>query len=446
LKNTQTIAAIPMKSIGPIKIIGQVLEAEVKVPLATFESPLWPSTNRGAMVSRLCDGIRVTLVNDCMTRSVLVEAPNAEYAHQVITALKGSQVESELKQVVSSTSRFTQLKHWHSQIVGKLLFIRFSMSTADAAGHNMATIAAEALLGWILDHYPKLSYVSISGNYCSDKKATAVNGILGRGKYVVAEIQIPKEVCQRYLKTTPEKIVQINIKKNLIGTIIAGGIRSANAHFANMLLAFYLATGQDAANIIEGSQGVVHAELVGEDLYFSVTLPNIIIGTVGNGKAFDFVRQNLQMMGCLESTDLELTDSTDLVGSTEFPALKSADSAEIKSDMKSRKPGQNAARLAAIAAATVLCGELSLLAAQTCPGELMKSHLRLERLEKVRKSQEAQEAQKIQAAQEAQALQEVEGTQKVQRQEIRGAQEQAVQVLEGLQEVEATAQGVKEPC
>lgn len=368
MKNPYTIAAIPMKNVGPIKIKGPVLEAEVTVPLATFESPLWPSVNRGATISRLCGGISVTLVDDCMTRSVLVEAKDAQYAHQVVSALKGLRL--ELEQVVQSTSRFARLKDWHSQIVGKLLFLRFSISTGDAAGHNMATIAAEALLNWILKRYKELEYVSISGNYCSDKKATAVNGILGRGKYMVAEIHIPKTLCERYLKTTPEKIVQLNIKKNLIGTLIAGGIRSANAHFANMLLAFYLATGQDAANIIEGSQGITHAELMDEDskepkdskdpenskgLYFSVTLPNIIIGSVGNGKNLDFVKENLRKMGCLEF----------------------------------RKPGENAARMAAIAAATVLCGEISLLAAQTSPGELMKSHVRLERI--VKREEKAEE-------------------------------------------------------
>jgi hydroxymethylglutaryl-CoA reductase (NADPH) len=112
-----------------------------------------------------------------------------------------------------------------------------------------------------------------------------------------------------------------------------------------MLLGFYLATGQDAANIIEGSQGMVHTELRSDNLYFTVTLPNIIVGTIGSGKTFDFVRENLRQLGCLEE----------------------------------RLPGQNARRLAVIAAAAVLCGELSLLAAQTNPGELMKSHMKLER-------------------------------------------------------------------
>ena len=106
-----------------------------------------------------------------------------------------------------------------------------------------------------------------------------------------------------------------------------------------------MATGQDAANIIEGSQGYVTTDLEGDILYFAVTLPNLIVGTVGNGKHHGFVRDNLELMGCLED----------------------------------RAPGENARRLALIAAATVLCGELSLMAAQTNQGELMECHEKVER-------------------------------------------------------------------
>jgi len=340
----ELVAAVPMKTIGPIKIIGPEVNGEITVPLATFESPLWPSTDRGARVSRLTEGIHAIVLQDCMTRSVLVEAPDAAYAQHVLQALE--QQQSDLIEAVAATSRFTVLQDWHGQILGNLLYLRFSMQTGDAAGHNMVTKAADALLSWLLDRYPRLRYVSISGNVCVDKKVSAINGILGRGKYVVAEITIPREICEKQLKTTPEQLVNLHIKKNLLGTLMAGGIRTANAHFANMLLGFYLATGQDVANIVEGSQGIVHAELRESDLYFSVTLPNVIVGTVGNGKHLEFVRKNLEMMGCLEQ----------------------------------RQPGQNARRLAVIAAATVLCGELSLLAAQTNQGELMRSHIQLERL------------------------------------------------------------------
>ena len=41
--------------------------------------------------------------------------------------------------------------------------------------------------------------------------------------------------------------------------------------------------------------------------------------------------------------------------------------------------GENSRRLACLCTATVLCGELSLLAAQTNPGELVEVHRRIER-------------------------------------------------------------------
>jgi hydroxymethylglutaryl-CoA reductase (NADPH) len=343
-KRTTTQAAmIPMQAIGPIKIISRYIDEEVLVPLATYESPLWPSTHRGARVCTHAGGIRAVLLDDRMSRSVLVEADSAldvaAVYHDIEHHLEVMQT------VVAKQSRFAKLLSVHKQMVGTLLYLRFELSTGDAAGHNMTTLASEHLLAWLLAHYPALRYVSVSGNYCSDKKVSAVNGVLGRGKNVVAEVTLSRALCKRFLKTTPEKIIALNIKKNLMGSIVAGGLRTANAHFANMLLAFYLATGQDAANIIEGSQGFVHTEMRGDDLYFSVTLPNLILGSVGNGKTLDFVQENLALLGC---------------------------------DAK-RDAGDNAKRLAIIAACTVLCGELSLLAALTNQGELMRSHLQLER-------------------------------------------------------------------
>lgn len=342
-QSVEQVATVPMRLIGPVLIAGPEVQAEVPIPLATFETPLWPSTHRGAKACNQAGGIKAVIIDERMTRSILVEAETAVLAHEAMMILQ--QHKEVMQAFIKETSRYARFLDMHIQLVGPLLYIRFEFNTADASGHNMATLASERLLDWILIRFPTLKYVSISGNYCSDKKAAAVNGILGRGKNVVAEVLLPAKVCKRFLKTTPEKIVQLNIKKNLVGSIVAGALRSANAHFANMLLGFYLATGQDAANIIEGSQGMTYAEVRGEDLYFSVSLPNLIVGSVGNGKEHDFVQENLRLLGCLED----------------------------------REPGQNARRLAIIAASAVLCGELSLLAAQTNPGELMRSHVQLER-------------------------------------------------------------------
>lgn len=337
-------ANIPMQEVGPIKIIGsEVNNEDIMVPLATYETPLWASTARGAKVTRESGGVLVTLIDDRMTRSILVDGADAAYLNEVVQSLKIRH--EEIAAIIGKTSRFAKLLNLNSQIVGNLLYLRLEISTGDASGHNMVTYAADALMVWLLEQYSELSYVSVSGNFCTDKKASSVNGILGRGKYVVAEATISSDICKEILKTTPEQIVQLNIKKNLIGTLLSGTVRSANAHFANMLLGLYLATGQDAANIIEGSQGIVFAEVRDNDLYFSVTLPNIIVGTVGNGKDLPFVEETLTKLGCREN----------------------------------RIPGANARRLAIIAAATVFCGELSLLAAQTNQGELMRSHIKLER-------------------------------------------------------------------
>ena len=341
---TADVTPIPTRWIGPLRLSGDVT-GEQDVPLATYETPLWPSVARGARLSRLVpDGIRVTVVDERMTRSSLFIAENAAVAAAAARAITARF--DELSAVVSERSRHARLIDVHPEIVGNLLYLRFALTTGDASGHNMVTLAADGLMQRILAWHPELGYGSISGNFCSDKKATAVNGILGRGRNVIAEIEIPEELVAKQLRSTAHRIVELNVRKNLVGSTIAGALRSANAHYANMLLAFYLATGQDAANIIEGSQGISYAEVRGSgDLYFSCTLPNLIVGTVGNGKDLPFVDEVLQRLGCRED----------------------------------RESGGNARRLASLIAATVLCGELSLLAAQTNQGELMKSHLLLER-------------------------------------------------------------------
>ncbi len=343
---TQNFANIPLEWVGPILLIGPEVEGYVDVPLATFEAPLWPSTTRGAALCSKAGGIRAAILDERMTRSVLVQAPDIIEAQKVYNSL--FQQKARIAEIAESTSSHITFLTMHIQVVGNLIYVRLEMKTDDASGHNMVTKASDAVLQWICQSFPAVSYVSISGNFCTDKKVSAVNGILGRGKYVVADVLIPRKLIEKFLKTTPEAIVQLNIKKNLIGSIIAGSLRSANAHFANMLLALYLATGQDAANIVEGSQGIVHAEMQEDMLYFSVTLPNIIMGTVGAGKNLDFVQENLRRLGCTNT----------------------------------KPDAHNARRLACIMAAVCLCGELSLLGAQTNPGELVSTHMRLERTKK----------------------------------------------------------------
>lgn len=340
-KDTKISTLIPTKIVGPIHINYDGNVELIDVPLATFELPIWHSTKRGALVSQKTSGINVFVTEDIMTRSIVLEALSLEIAINCSKWIKAN--EKQINTVINSTSRFAALKSIHIENVGRLLYVRLSMETGNASGHNITTKAADAVAIFVVSNFENIKYVSVSGNYCTDKKNSSVNGILGRGKRVSAEILVPRDVCETILKTTPEKIVDLNVKKNFVGSILSGGVRSANAHFANVVLALYLATGQDAANIVEASQGITFADTDDGNLYFSVTIPNIIVGTVGNGKNYEFALSNLDIVKC------------------------------DPSDQKSAK------RLSAIIAATALCSELSLIAAQTVEGELVKAHMELER-------------------------------------------------------------------
>ena len=181
--------------------------------------------------------------------------------------------------------------------------------------------------------------VSVSGNMCSDKKAAAINMIEGRGKTVVAEALIPSEIVESKLHTTAEAIVETNIRKNLIGSSMSGTL-GANAHAANMVAAFYIATGQDPAQVVGGSLTLTNCENLDGNLYISVRMPAVELGTVGGGTSLPCQSEALEIMGC--------------------------------------KGAGKARKLAEILSVTVLAGELSTLAAQAA-GQLGKAHAELGR-------------------------------------------------------------------
>jgi hydroxymethylglutaryl-CoA reductase (NADPH) len=341
-----TTTPIPTRWVGPMTF-SQVFTlglpsdiSETKVPLATLETTLFYSVQRGARVMKAAGGLISTLISDTMTRSITLQTPSAQTAEKISRFVK-TNLQQIQQDVVEKQSRYARLQTIDVYQVANLIYLRIAIFSDNASGHNMVTLIADGVGDYLLSKFPEAQYVSVSGNMCVDKKVSVINAIKGRGKHLIAELTIPRELVINLLKTTPEKIVDLNIKKNLLGSIMAGSIHSANAHYANMLLAIYLATGQDVANIVEGSQGITFAEVRDTNLYFSVTIPNIIVGTIGNGKNESPFVDRLKEMGCEGSNGSQ--------------------------------------RLAHLVGATVWAGELSLLAALTNPHELMKAHTAIER-------------------------------------------------------------------
>ncbi|KAI1240027.1 3-hydroxy-3-methylglutaryl-coenzyme A reductase, partial [Lamprotornis superbus] len=318
---------------------------EFQVPMATTEGCLVASTNRGCRAICLGGGASSRILADGMTRGPVVRLPTACHAAEVKVWLESPEGFKIMKEAFDSTSRFARLQKLLISLAGRNLYIRFQSGTGDAMGMNMISKGTEKALARLNEEFPDLQVIAISGNYCTDKKPAAINWIEGRGKSVVCEAVIPAKVVREVLKTTTEDLVEVNINKNLVGSAMAGSIGGYNAHAANIVTAIYIACGQDAAQNVGSSNCITLMERTGstnEDLYISCTMPSIEIGTVGGGTNLLPQQACLQMLGVQGASQ--------------------------------DNPGENARQLAKIVCATVMAGELSLMAALAA-GHLVKSHM-----------------------------------------------------------------------
>jgi hydroxymethylglutaryl-CoA reductase (NADPH) len=233
-----------------------------------------------------------------------------------------------LAEAAEATTNHGELLDVRPYVVGDSVFPRFAYDTKDAMGMNMATIATEAACE-VIEAETQADLVALSGNLCADKKPAAINAIEGRGRTVAADAVIPTGVVEDRLHTTPEAIAEITTRKAHVGSAKAGSL-GFNAHVANVVAAAFLATGQDAAQVVEGANAITTAEAREDGLYVSVTLASLELGTVGGGTRLPTQSEALSILGLRGGGD---------------------------------PPGSNADALAEYVAAGALAGELSLLAA-----------------------------------------------------------------------------------
>ncbi|KAG0275204.1 3-hydroxy-3-methylglutaryl-coenzyme A (HMG-CoA) reductase isozyme [Linnemannia exigua] len=331
---------LPVGVAGPFNVDGEMLY----LPMATTEGTLVASTSRGCKAINAGGGATTVLLADGMTRGPCVEFPNVTEAGACKRWLDTEDGLKTMQDAFNSTTRFGRLRKLKIAVAGRLVYIRFSTTTGDAMGMNMISKGCERALEILGERYPNMSVVSLSGNYCTDKKPAAINWIEGRGKSVVAEAVIPGKIVENVLKTTVKALVELNLSKNLIGSAMAGAMGGFNAHAANILTAVYLATGQDPAQNVESSNCITLMKAINndQDLLISCTMPSIEVGTLGGGTALPPQASMLEMLGVRGSHP--------------------------------ETPGANAQRLARIICAGVMAGELSLCAALAA-GHLVKAHM-----------------------------------------------------------------------
>ncbi|KAJ2894432.1 3-hydroxy-3-methylglutaryl-coenzyme a reductase [Zalerion maritima] len=330
---------LPVGVAGPIVIDGQ----SYFIPMATTEGVLVASTSRGCKAINYGGGAVTVLTADGMTRGPCVSFETLERTGAAKIWLDSEEGQNMMKKAFNSTSRFARLQTMKTAIAGTNLYIRFKTTTGDAMGMNMISKGVEHALNVMMNEgFEDMLIVTISGNYCTDKKPAAINWIDGRGKSVVAEAIIPGDVVSKVLKTDVDTLVDMNISKNMIGSAMAGSVGGFNAHAANVVAAMFLATGQDPAQVVESANCITIMKNLRGSLQISVSMPSIEVGTLGGGTMLEPQSAMLDLLGVRGSH------------------LGNA--------------GDNSRRLARVIAAAVLAGELSLCSALAA-GHLVRAHM-----------------------------------------------------------------------
>ncbi|KAI5076786.1 hypothetical protein GOP47_0008851 [Adiantum capillus-veneris] len=286
---------VPTGVAGPLLLDG----CEFMVPMATTEGCLVASTNRGCKAIHLSGGATSILLRDGMTRAPVVRFQRAHRAADLKFYVEDVSNFDTLSVIFNRTSRFARLQYIQCALAGRNIYLRFSCSSGDAMGMNMVSKGVQNVLEYLQDVFPDMEVVSLSGNFCADKKATAVNWINGRGKSVVCEAIITGHVVSKVLKTSVSSLVELNTIKNLSGSAIAGALGGFNAHAANIVSAVFIATGQDPAQNVESSQCITMMEPAnaGLDLHVSVTMPSLEVGTIGGGTQLPSQAACLNLLG-----------------------------------------------------------------------------------------------------------------------------------------------------
>lgn len=290
-------AQIPLGFAGPLTIHGEHAQGDFLIPMATTEGTLVASYNRGMKLINACGGVKCTVVDDAMQRAPVFVMEDARAAREFSKWVKAN--EERIAAEAEATTSVGKLSYIDCYLASKFAYLRFNFTTGDAAGQNMVGRATFAACSWILDHYKDYPFAHfyLESNLATDKKASQVNIMHTRGKRVTAEAVIKKDVLNEYMRVDTRTLAYHAGVAN-IGAILSGA-NNNGLHSANAITAIFIATGQDVANVAESSAGIAYIELTPEnDLYFSITIPSLIVATYGGGTSLATQKESLELLDC----------------------------------------------------------------------------------------------------------------------------------------------------
>jgi len=292
------VAQVPIGLAGPLRVNGEHAQGDFVIPLATTEGTLVASYSRGMKVLNLSGGVTCTVVGDAMQRAPVFVFDSAREAREFAIWIEDNM--PAIREQAESTSSVAKLLYVDSYLASKFTYLRFNFATGDAAGQNMVGRATFAACSWILEQpwvTERCRKFYLESNLATDKKASQVNILRTRGKRVVAEATIPRDVLVQHMRVEPEQLHYHAGIAN-IGSILSGA-NNNGCHSPNGITAMFIATGQDVANVSESSAGIVYTELKPDrSLYMSITIPSLIVATHGGGTGLPTQRECLELLGC----------------------------------------------------------------------------------------------------------------------------------------------------
>ncbi len=293
IENMIGTAQIPIGITGPCKINGEFAKGDFYIPFATTEGSLVLTYQWGMQVINLAGGANVKILKNNVHISPVFLFNNLNECVEFTKWIDENFY--KIKKEAEKTTQHGKLLSIEPRITGNKVILIFNYSTGDAAGQNMVAISADAACNYIAQQTGHKFY--LKSNFSSDKKTSAFNYINGYGKSVLAEVSIPAKICRRVLNVEPIEFYNF-YKMNLTAGIMAG-ITGLNGHFANALAAIFIACGQDVAHIANSHTGLTYSEVTNEnELYISVFIPNLIVGTVGGGTNLDTQKECLEILKC----------------------------------------------------------------------------------------------------------------------------------------------------
>jgi hydroxymethylglutaryl-CoA reductase (NADPH) len=290
-------ARMPVGVAGPVKIRGSAAQGDFFVPFATTEGTLVASFQHSFNVINRCGGAAALCSDEQVTR-----APCFEFATLVEAGEFARWLPSQftrMQEVAAGTSRYCRMRGVHTSVVANTVYVSFEYKTGDAAGQNMVTLATEAVCLQLIEAMPhKPRSWLVESVLSGDKRASALAFRATRGRNASAEIVVPARSIERYWRTDAHAMEQC-WSQAITGSAQTGAV-GLQGNAANALAALFVACGQDVACVAEAVTSVTRFERTREgDIYAAVTLPNLIVGTVGGGTYLPTAQECLAMLGCV---------------------------------------------------------------------------------------------------------------------------------------------------